>query len=307
MRKIIFIFVLYLVYLGYLYSYEGILSTSTAISPEGGFLSPVFSPNGSKIAYGGSIYRGIHIHDKKTGENFKLTDGWGDGYGFSFSPDGENIIFLSREDNLMKIKKVNIKTKKTDEIYSSAKKTGLPFWHKDNSISFTIDEELHYRDLKGNFIKKRKDVKRHRISFFQESPVMLEEDHIKIDNNRFSIDGRYYSIKVSETGKKLLMHRIENGHIYVLNMVNGKIIDIGKGYAGNFSPDGKWVIANISEDDGHKIISSELWLLRSDGKKRIQITNTPDRIEMYPAFSPDGKEIVFSELNTGKIFCCEIK
>ncbi|MBA3065915.1 hypothetical protein FP828_05445 [bacterium] len=288
-EKIIFVFVVYFLPANFLFSYEGNLSTPIAVSHEGHFLSPEYSPDGSMIAYSGAKYRGIHIYDIKTGKNFKLTDGWGDGYGFSFSSDGENITFLSREGKLKKIKKVNIKTKKSDEIYSSAKKTGLPFWHKDDSISFTIEGELQYRDSRGNFRKGRKGVKGHSIAFFQDSPVILEEDHIKINNNRFSVDGRYYSIKVSETGGILLMHLIENGHIYVLNLINGKITDIGKGYAGNFSPDGKWVIANISEDDGHKIISSELWLLKSDGKKRIQITNTDDRMEMYPAFSPDGK------------------
>jgi len=169
-----------------------------------------------------------------------------------------------------------------------------------------VNSELHYYNPQGIFLRKIDGVKGHKIGFFNDAPVHLDKDSVKLKEKNIAIDGKCYSVEVSETAKKLLIHKIRDGHIYIVDLVFGGKIDLGEGYAGKFSPDGKWVIADVSKDDGHNITSSELWLLSVNGTERIQITNTPDKIEMYPSFSPDGREIVFSDLKSGKIFRSKI-
>jgi eukaryotic-like serine/threonine-protein kinase len=59
-----------------------------------------------------------------------------------------------------------------------------------------------------------------------------------------------------------------------------------------FSRDGNW-IAYVSYPD------QTLWRCRVDGSERLQLTNAP-MVAALPHWSPDGKRIAFSTLDTGK-------
>lgn len=81
------------------------------------------------------------------------------------------------------------------------------------------------------------------------------------------------------------------GDIYKMKAIRSAVI----------SPDGKWVLYNISSTDSAKDrSSSDLWMSSWDGKETIQLTSSPDS-ESDPQWSPDGKYISFiSSRETGK-------
>jgi hypothetical protein len=47
-------------------------------------------------------------------------------------------------------------------------------------------------------------------------------------------------------------------------------------------------------DDGHRLLSSDLWAVGRQGGRKIQLTATPDRMEMFPRCSPVDNRIVCS-------------
>jgi dipeptidyl aminopeptidase/acylaminoacyl peptidase len=60
------------------------------------------------------------------------------------------------------------------------------------------------------------------------------------------------------------------------------------------SPDGKWVVVEVlSADPATGAISSDLWVLSTDGKTQKPLTSHPGR-ETDPQWSPDGKWICFA-------------
>ncbi|MBL7067648.1 MAG: PD40 domain-containing protein, partial [Candidatus Marinimicrobia bacterium] len=88
--------------------------------------------------------------------------------------------------------------------------------------------------------------------------------------------------------------------------LEGKIqAQLGIANAPKWSPDGKWIVYMVDEDDGHVITASDIWAVSADGKTRIQLTKTSEIHEMYPAWSPLMDKIVF-DTNSGKIIIMNI-
>ena len=48
------------------------------------------------------------------------------------------------------------------------------------------------------------------------------------------------------------------------------------------------------KDDGHKLLSSEIFAVSPDGKMIVPLTSTPGLHEMYPQCSPKENKIVCS-------------
>ena len=59
------------------------------------------------------------------------------------------------------------------------------------------------------------------------------------------------------------------------------------------------------KDDGSKFLSSDIFVVSADGVNRIQLTNTSDKIEMYPEWSPKSDKIVFNT-DAGEIYLMNI-
>lgn len=54
-------------------------------------------------------------------------------------------------------------------------------------------------------------------------------------------------------------------------------------------------IAFVTDRDGNK----EIYLMTFDGKNPVNLTRTPDEDEFFPAWSPNGKQIAFSDGGEG--------
>ncbi|MCK5519775.1 MAG: PD40 domain-containing protein, partial [Candidatus Marinimicrobia bacterium] len=76
--------------------------------------------------------------------------------------------------------------------------------------------------------------------------------------------------------------------------ISGKILtDLGDAHAATWSPDGKYILYMKDIDDGYRVTDSEIWIASLDGNHHWQLTDTPDKIELYPRWSLDGKYIIY--------------
>jgi TolB protein len=70
-----------------------------------------------------------------------------------------------------------------------------------------------------------------------------------------------------------------------------RITQIGRVYDAHYSPDGQKII--FSRPSGRNNYN-DIWIMNADGSNMVNLTNTPDNIEAFPSFSPDGNKIVYT-------------
>lgn len=135
--------------------------------------------------------------------------------------------------------------------------------------------------------------------------------------------------KLSPDGTKILVVCGGKCAVCVLDL-DGKEICVGKEYVRSidpsdsariewgvalmptWSPDGKQIAygyhktKSVSEHDV-EILESDIYIEDRDGTARIQVTDTPDKAEDGPIWSPDGTKIACTDFHTHKVYVIKVK
>ncbi len=117
--------------------------------------------------------------------------------------------------------------------------------------------------------------------------------------------GQVLNPAVSPNGKQVAFESTAGDSLYLLDLVTGRIRALGTGHLPTWSPLGDYLACVVQREDGLRVLSAELFLVDSRSGKRLQITNTPNRLEGHPSWSPDGERIVYHEERDGKLYLAE--
>ncbi len=104
-----------------------------------------------------------------------------------------------------------------------------------------------------------------------------------------------------------IVFKVIGGSMFTMDIDGSSLTDLGEGNSQKWSPDSKKIIYTISQDDGYNYTASDIYMIDIDGLQKRNVSNTTNKIEMNPSFSPDGKIIVYDELNSGSIFLMTIE
>jgi len=95
---------------------------------------------------------------------------------------------------------------------------------------------------------------------------------------------------VSPQGDKLCV--VGGNDMYVSDLSGKVLFTVADARAPQWSPDGEWIAFMRDTDDGYVITGSDIYLVRSDGSALTRLTATEEHYEMYPQWSPDGRQII---------------
>lgn len=242
---------------------------------------PVFSPDGSQIAYMSNADGEFDIYVMHLSEHvrMKLTDAPGRDGTPVWSPDGKTIAFQSFRDGHSQIYLMNADGSNQRNISNSAAADEHPFWSADGErIIFCSNRPSLHGEGKENIDiyemnRDGSDVRRITSTPEIETYASWSPDGKQIVCRRIQKDGNWEVIVMNSDGTN------------ERNLTNSPAID---GWP-VWSPDGKR-IAFTSEDG----TSANLFIMNSDGTNKRQVTDNPHFDDRQASWSPDGKALLFA-------------
>ncbi len=276
------------------------------------FMSPRWSPDGKKLAFTETKYKGIWVLELQNNNFIQVTDEPGAGFGFQWSVDSKEILCrVSKQEGYRRyhaVKIFNIETNKIQQLTDyRTLMTGLPRWSKNDSEVYLASNkglEFFQVENRSQLTGLAKPIKKQTVYYLNDKGINVKKDNGVLFTKK-PIEGQYLNAAISPDGKKVAFE-ILGGNMYVFDLKTKKTKDLGIGYNPQWSPDSRKLVYMITEDDGHNFTKSDVYVINIHGTGKTNLTNTSELLEQNPAWSPDGNKIVFDELNSGKIYVIEI-
>ncbi len=284
-------------------------------------MQPEYSPDGNYIAAAGENFRGIALL-KQNGKFIRwLTGAEGAGYRFSWSDDSQKLICrIFKSDKRRRQAAVAIIFVQSDSlrlITEWDKNIGVPGWcNRSKSVYF-----LHHNELQRITIEKTELSEETRWLRYQNLGNLqpfdlfayISADRLVVQDVR----NTYYS-HIIYPGRQLLNPQLSADQNRIAYEILGQglqiahksgkpIIDAGNFHNASWLPDGNWLVCSREQDDGLRIVASDLYAISADGRTTIQLTQTDNLLEQQPNWSPDGQFIICSDHLQKRIYRLQIQ
>ena len=315
MRKLLFLFLI-ISCSAHVLANVGVKNFSKPKKITGGdgmvFMRPLWSPDGSRIAFTEANYHGLWIITPDGSDIKQLSDEPAAGFGFEWSSDSKAIVSrVAKYEDKYRYNAVRLFDLEKDETrlitdYRSLM-PGLPHWADRDSKIYMLGKgniEIFQSGKESNSLKKQHSKKE--IIFLRNELIAVG----KINSKQFQIyepvkDQRYINLVVSPDGSKIAFEVI-GGNLYVMNIDGSSVINLGRGHRPQWAPDNQHLVFMITEDDGYRYLSSDIYTIKIDGSEKKRLTETDIELEMNPSWSPDGNSIAFDVMEEGAIYLIEL-
>jgi hypothetical protein len=172
-------------------------------------------------------------------------------------------------------------------------------WQGNNAVAYRAQRAGTRRDLivsRDNRVVTASAAKP--IAFAQDDRMYVIDRKQQLV--RIGSGDRFFGAVVSPDGDKVAFQGLTTG-LYLYVRSTATLRHIGPGTAPAWSPDSTRLAYEVTEDDGHEIVASELYIYNVAADRVAPITTSERIVERRPSFSPDGTSIAFDD-NTGGIF-----
>ena len=276
------------------------------------FMHPVFSPDGSKIAFTTSNYQGLWIMNADGSDAREISNEPAAGYGFEWSSDSKAIASrVARFEGRYRFNAIKVfDLENNDSRFVTNFRTmmpGLPHWG-------AWDEKIYlYGRGKIEVFDSGKKVSALPKKSTPVIDCFLKDDQIAIGNPAAKDYKIYEPVKgercinlVLSPDRSRVAFEIIGGNMYVMNVDGRGLVDLGRGHRPQWAPDNLHLVYMVTTDDGYKYLSSDIYTIKIDGSGRTKLEFAEDKLEMNPCWSPDGKKIVFDAFDEGAIYLIEL-
>jgi Tol biopolymer transport system component len=273
------------------------------------FMNPVWSPAGDKIAFSEMQYRGLWIINPDGSDMEQLSDEIAAGFGLQWSPDGGAIVSRVakyegwRRYNAVKLFETATKQSRLLSDYRTFM-PGLPQWAEGNRKVFMFDGgKLEILGTGLPPVSGSQMMTPEPVAFLCNGKIAAGAlaDHKVME----PVAGKQYLNLVLSPDRQQVAFEVKGGNLHVMNLDGSGLRDLGPGNRPHWSPDSRYLVYMIPRDNGHDFVSSELFIVSSDGGEKTQLTHTPYRVEMDPSWGSNNR-IVYDTYEEGDLYLIEL-
>ncbi|MFH1851946.1 MAG: hypothetical protein ABIA75_06340 [Candidatus Neomarinimicrobiota bacterium] len=258
------------------------------------YYHPQFSPDDSRLLLTKSNFQGLFEYHLETGDLKTVTDETGAGYQPAYSVDGQTIYYrtsvMNDRQNYFSLVRYNSATGEKIIVEAGKRDLSPPQNLASGSVVYTTDNEIREIEIA---VRQKKAVCSTPYAQIHESKSIRitageEAKVIQPKGNRM-----YLWPSVSPDSNRLLFTVAGMG-TFISDLDGNILVELGQANVPSWSPDGKWIVFMRDIDDGHLITASDIYIANADGSSVMNITSTPNIIELYPNWSHEGSKIVCS-------------
>lgn len=283
----------------FLVSGNGVLAQKVLLKGENiAYIAPEISPDGMYFAITSKGYTGLWTI-RTDGYNLRqFSSVRGAGYIKRWSPDSKWILYRENTDGRQELKIGETFTRNVSSISIPMRKFEDVRWIGSDKLYLRSGGKITY--LRSG-LNVQDNKKNQTIVYTDSEKIYLESASKKSTDIIDPVLGvKYVDAVLSPDGSKIAF-KIVGGNLQVYELNNFQLHDLGKGNSPIWSPNGKKIVYQITLDDGHRVISSDLFLINFDGTDKLQLTKTQDVHEMRPSFYPKGNRIIYDTDLLGEI------
>ncbi len=285
---------------------------------------PAFSPDGKYVYFSQDATPGKTFHYSKdsekgiykikrlelaTGEIEVIISGKGGAIRPTPSPDGKYLAFISRDDFQSNLYLYNLKSGEETKIYEGLERDMQETWAihgvyptiawlpDSESMVFWNNGKINQLDIKTG---KSKVIDFHVKTTKKIQQALRFQQQVSVD--KFDVK-MLRDVHIAPDGNKVVFESM--GHIYTRTLKNGKAIGKPKRLTKqsshfelnpSFSRDGKKIVYATWNDQS----LGQIRVVSSRGGKGKKLIKEPGKY-IEPAFSPDGKTVIYRKVSGGYI------
>jgi len=275
------------------------------IKSSAGLMSPVWSPDGSKIAVTADNYTGIFVANADGSGLKKVTGEAGAGYKMAWSGDSKSILGRTNVTEnrrvLHELKVWDIENGSSRTVVAKTRgMKGTPTWKDAERVIFTDREGFKAADVRTS---AKTNATPDAYSTMMNDPVGAAKQIASL---------RPYGAKMvlnpalSPDGKKVAFQLPGKG-VFTCNADGSDVQSLCDGSHPAWLPDNRTVVVSRVSDDGSRFTASDLYAIDTENGNEVLLTGNTDCIPLTPAVSPDGKRVAFENAQDASIYVIDLK
>jgi Tol biopolymer transport system component len=265
------------------------------VKAEKAWSAPQFSKDGKTLYLTTANYQGIWEFSLNNKQLKTITLDEGAGYGFDVSSDSRQIAYrrtLNADKPLNRTQEIVLMdlSDNSSSIIEKGNDLSIPVLNNTSVVYSSNNKIKNIASLKSTGIK---------VLGIENTKIVLNKNGEKLLFDPLG-NGSYIWPSLSPDGKKLLAYDMSIG-TFICDIDGKNILKLGRKNYPQWTRDGKWIIYMNDKDDGHNVLSSDIFAVSPVTKKTVQLTNTNNIIEMNPSCSPVENKITYNTLS-GEIY-----